>query len=127
MFHNHGTTPGALLSLGIIPANTPLPFRLQVTTLPNNWYVGPAASNADGNIHSAISRWAKDGAIGQDGYLVGFEDLPGESDFDYNDFEFVVSGVTDNPVPEPATFVLFGSALVAVGVVQLRRKRQRSL
>ena len=122
MFPNHGTSQGARISLGVIPENTPLPFRLQVTTRPLDWYVGPAESNADGLVHAQIRRWARDELIPQDGYLVSYEDWPGQSDFDYNDFEFVASGVRTTPLPEPATFVLLGSALIAVGVVRFRRQ-----
>ncbi len=122
LFPNHGTSSGARISLGVIPANTPLPFRLQVTTRPFDWYLGPAESNSDGEIHARISLWAKDEIIPQDGYLVSYEDWPGQSDFDYNDFEFVASGVRPTPLPEPATFVLLGSALIAAGIVRFRPK-----
>lgn len=122
IFHNHESSSGASVSLGVISAHTKLPFRLEVLTLPNNWNLGPAGLNTDGNVHARVGQWMADLLITQNGYLVGFEDLPGESDFDYNDFEFVVTGVIDH-TPEPATFGLLGTALVALGVARFRRRR----
>lgn len=122
IFHNHESSWGASVSLGVIAAHTKLPFRLEVLTQPYNWNLGPAELNPDGKVHTRIGQWQADAFISQNGYLVGFEDWPGESDFDYNDLEFVVTGVT-NHTPEPATFGLLGAALIALGVARFRRRR----
>jgi hypothetical protein len=60
-------------------------------------------------------------------FIVAWEDLPfAISDRDYNDFVLELSGVrlaleTSNPVPEPASAVLFVSGLVAIWQVRRRR------
>jgi len=61
----------------------------------------------------------------QNPYLVGFEDLPtnptGNSDLDYNDMVFLVSGASPTaPVPEPMTWALFAVGLGAMAFT-LRR------
>jgi hypothetical protein len=62
-------------------------------------------------------------------FIVAWEDLPFSiSDREYNDFVLELSGVRlapepSNPIPEPASAVLFVSGLVAMW--QLRRRRER--
>jgi hypothetical protein len=49
------------------------------------------------------------------GIFVGFEDLFGGGDFDYDDNNFVFSNVTSAAVaPEPASLLLLGSGLMLV-------------
>jgi hypothetical protein len=124
-FPNHSTAPGTSISLGVVPLNTPLVFHLEVITEPYDWRMGPAGSNSDGQVHARITPWAADPLIPANGFLVGWEDWPGESDFDYNDHEFVAAGVSDTPTPtpEPATFLMLGAALVGLGLVRFRRAR----
>jgi hypothetical protein len=54
-------------------------------------------------------------------YVVGWEDLVGLGDRDYNDLVVEVGGVCpNNPVPEPMSMLLFGPALL--GLISLKRK-----
>lgn len=96
------------------------------------WYNGPGSRNSDGEIHVAIltaAQWnALPGIPGNatEGYLVfGFEDrILAESDMDYNDLVFEVTGLS-TVVPEPATMGLVALGLVGLSAASSRRRRQQ--
>lgn len=87
----------------------------------NYFFSGQAINNADprhwddGRVHSKILE------LGENKYLVGFEDVWGGGDNDFNDniflFEGVKTSVTipENPVPEPGSIALvaLASAIMA--------------
>ena len=83
--------------------------------------------STDGINHAYVTPFS--GLIGKadiSGLYFGMEDLPhGSSDLDYNDDDFVVSGVTAGPaVPEPTSFVLLATGLLgAAGAVRRRFAR----
>ena len=55
-------------------------------------------------------------------YFVAFEDIEGaNSDFDYNDL--IMTFTERRAAPEPATLLLFGTALTGVAARRLRRRR----
>jgi hypothetical protein len=58
------------------------------------------------------------------GVYVGAEDLGlGVSDWDYNDDQFVLTGVTTNLVPEPNSLMLLGTGLLGGAGLLFRRRK----
>ena len=126
-FRNHVVPVGGAFSLGTFDAGTILRVRLDVLSTGRSFTSGAGASNPDGLVHVAHANWAADATIPVDGIWVGFEDMYGGGDLDYDDNSFVFTQVASPDVastPEPASLTLFGSALIAVSVWGMRRKQK---
>jgi cysteine-rich repeat protein len=77
---------GTVVSLGTFPAGTELIFGIYVRGPGDTFQMGPASRNPDGVPHAAVT--AVSAGVSQ----VGFEDLFGGGDRDYNDVVFEFRG-----------------------------------
>lgn len=128
IFDSGTTQLGASANLGSFAAGTELVFKLFVQS-GDTFYTGNASRNPDGLVHAVVDDLA--GRV-----VVGFEDLYGGGDLDYNDLVFAfinlvpgdTSGTTPGGAPavpaevdEPATLLLLGSGLMMIVVAMKRR------
>lgn len=83
---------GTIVTLGPFSPGVELIFALQVPPgaggTGGRWFTGDASRNADGVVHASAD---PDGA---GCIIVGFEDLSGGGDHDYNDCVFRMCGIT---------------------------------
>ena len=121
IFEGHVTGTGTMVDLGLFTAGTELIFELnnQVGGL---FFTGPASRNPDNVAHAAV-----DYQVGSGQAFVGFEDMFGGGDFDYNDLEFTLTNVSSSPFSVPdggsTTAMLLGGAVLSL--VFLRRFAHR--
>ncbi len=116
---------GTTVNLGNFSAGTALNFQLLVHDTGNTFFTGMGALNPDGIAHTLVTD------LGNGSTQVGWEDLLGGGDRDYNDLIFEFSNTTtegspqENPLatPEPSTMILFGSGLLGLGAWRLRKKQ----
>jgi hypothetical protein len=128
--NNQTSSSGDTFSFGTVSAGATIVFAIlnqsTGTTLTSN-----AALNADHDQHVWSFSYTK-GTLGfsaiNSGTALAFEDLLGgpsqNSDFDYNDFEAVVTGIDPLTTPLPAALPLFATGLGAMGLFGWRRKRK---
>ncbi|MDQ5978273.1 MAG: hypothetical protein QG602_1247 [Verrucomicrobiota bacterium] len=123
IFNNHASLIGSTVNLGSFTAGTELIFRINVVNTGDNFYSGPASRNADGLAHAVV-----DDAFSASETYVGFEDLYGGGDRDYDDLNFSFTNVkgTNNPpgVPDTgSTAVLGAMGLLALAGVRKSMRR----
>ena len=94
IFNNVTTDEGTSVDLGSFAAGTELIFKLMVKQTGDVFYTGLNSRNSDGIGHAAIEE-------GEGQVLVGFEDLFGGGDFDYNDLVFAFTNVVFTSAPDP--------------------------
>jgi hypothetical protein len=120
---NHASAAGQSVNFGHVNAGDSVVFVLNVLSEGYKLYSNTAL-NSDGIDHvyaTAFSGQTNGGVTVPDGIYVGFEDqLATISDLDYNDQDVVFTNVAMVANPEPISFVLFGTGLLALGL--FRRK-----
>ena len=110
------------INLGWFAAGTELIFRLDVSNTGESFFTGDADRNADGLAHALATSTLNDAGV----YVttVGFEDLLGGGDLDFNDFEFLLTNVIDPlAVPAPTVLALLGLGLFGFGIRDRIRRR----
>ncbi|MBI5789241.1 MAG: PEP-CTERM sorting domain-containing protein [Candidatus Schekmanbacteria bacterium] len=105
---------GKVVNLGSFPFGNELIFGIYVQNTGNTFLMGPGTRNPDNIPHAAVEFIAPGQAI------VGFEDLWGGGDRDYNDNMFLFRGSVA-PIPEPATMFLLGSGLI--GLIGYKKRK----
>jgi hypothetical protein len=119
IFNNHATPIGTTFNLGTFTAGTELIFHIHAhrsggaDMTPRDYYTGPADRNADGIMHAIV-----DSAYGPNTTFVGFEDIWGGGDLDYDDLKFSFTNTKSEALPEPATLLLFGSGLGSLALTK---------
>jgi hypothetical protein len=92
LFNNVTTEVGTSIDLGSLAAGTELIFTLLVKETGDIFYTGSGERNADGIGHAAVES-------GEGQVLVGFEDLFGGGDFDFDDLVFAFTNVVFTEAP----------------------------
>lgn len=122
IFTNHVANVGDTVDLGFFTAGTELIFSIYVRNTGDTFYSGSGASNSDGLAHAnVINNWMPGRTY------VGFEDLWGGGDLDYDDNSFSFTNVaTLQPVPEPETYAMLLAGLGLLGMQARRRKQKQA-
>ncbi len=99
------------------------------------FYTGGPENNPDNLAHTIV--WTRADYEAQFGeldamlfppeydYVVGFEDIYGGGDLDFNDAIFAIRGVT--VLPEPITMTLLATGLAGIGGAGLMKKRKEAV
>lgn len=121
ILNNQTATPGAQYSLGNFLAGTELSFTMFVKNTGFAYYTGSASLNPDSFMHAAY-----DVTSGQS-LNIGFEDLFGGGDRDYDDLVFSLNNVRVGSlvtaVPEPEAYGMLIGGLLLIGFAKRRKQK----
>jgi hypothetical protein len=123
IFNNHATPVGTTFNLGTFSAGTELLFRLYAyesggaDLTDREYFTGAASRNPDGIAHAIV-----DGQYALNTSYVGFEDVFGGGDLDYDDLKFSFTNTRAETLPEPATLLLLGTGLGAMALTRRLRR-----
>jgi hypothetical protein len=119
ILNNQTAVPNTQFNLGSFAANTLLTFKMTVTNTGFSFFTGEASLNPDGFNHALFNKEAGEPLI------VGFEDILGGGDKDYNDLVFsltnVYSATGPTPVPEPESFAMLAAGLLLIRLAKNRK------
>ena len=112
VLNNHTSSMSDFVNLGSVHKGDVLTFRLNVVTTGESLF-SDKALNVDGVNHVYSTAFSGDAVHGiPAGTYVGFEDLRGGGDFDYDDETFVFTNIA--AIPEPETYAML---LIGLGVI----------
>jgi len=110
----NNTNPGVVINLsnpssaGLMPGDEFI-LGIHVINTGNDFVMGGGYDNPDGIAHAAVDYLYNHNAV------IGFEDLFGGGDLDYNDARIrVIGDIGFLPIPEPSPLILFGAGLIGL-------------
>ena len=115
------SAPGTSAVLGSVNAGDVLRFYLRVINNGNVFSTDPG-QNADGFNHAWHTAYAGGDFGVPAGLLIGWEDIVGGGDKDYNDHVFSFRFPGSPGIPEPATWALLIAGFGLVGIAARRRR-----
>jgi hypothetical protein len=126
LFIGSSTNTGSIVTLSNLPAlglnpGEELIFGIHVVDTGYDFEMGSGYENPDGIAHASVDYVYTHVAV------IGFEDLFGGGDFDYNDVKIRVAGdIGISQVPEPSALLLIGSGIPTLILVSRRKRAENS-
>ncbi len=122
LFIARNTDVGAVLTIGQFLIDVDhdigdeLVFGIFVEDTFDVFLMGPGSRNGDGLAHATVD------SLGGGKFRVGFEDISGGGDRDYDDNVFLFEGGVITDVPEPGSLALLGLGIGLAGFFRARRR-----